>query len=147
MQWITREHPKIDRIACPWLVTRFIDPSPEFLYVPADEVLAVAQPSGATPFDAPGVELGHHSELCGFDAFLAKYALTQAAQHTMARIVCTADCGRPEDAPEAARLLAISRGLSLNCSNDHFMLGPGMVLHDALDAWCDGHAFAPHLPR
>lgn len=143
MQWITREHPKIDRIACPWLVTRFIDPSPEFLYVPASEVMAVAQHSRAIPFDVPDVELGHHGALCSFDAFLAKYALTHAALHKLAQIVRAADCGHPEHAPEAAGLLAISRGLSLNFSDDHAMLGHGMVLYDALYAWCGGEAFMP----
>ena len=101
MQWITREHPKIDRIACPWLVTRFIDPAPEFVYVPAAEVMAVAQRTGATPFDVPGVELGHHGQQCSFDAFLARYALTQPALHKLADIVRAADCGHLEQAPEA----------------------------------------------
>ncbi|MDD4887179.1 MAG: chromate resistance protein [Thiomonas sp.] len=146
MHWVTREHPKIDRIACPWLVARFIDSAPEFIYVPAAEVMAVAQRTGATPFDVPGVELGHHGALCSFDAFLAKYMLTQPALHKLALIVRAADCGHPEQAPEAAGLLAISRGLSLNFSDDHVMLAHGMVLYDALYAWCDGASFAPRAP-
>ena len=114
MKWITRERPKIDRIACPWLVARFIDPAPEFLYVPAEHVMAEAARTGATPYDVPGVELGHHGEQCSFDAFVAKYALRDPALDKLALIVRAADCGRPQDAPEAAGLLAISRGLSLN---------------------------------
>jgi hypothetical protein len=136
MKWITRERPKIDRIACPWLVARFIDETPEFLYVPAGEVLKIAAEIGATPYDVPGVELGHQGERCSFDAFIAKYALGDAALDKLARIVRAADCGQPQLAQEAAGLLAVSQGLSLNFSDDHEMLRHGMVLYDALYAWC-----------
>jgi hypothetical protein len=136
MQWITRERPKIDRIACPWLIARFIDEDPDFLYVPIEEVMEVAARTSATPYDVPGVELGHHGEQCSFDAFLARYRLDDAALHTLALIVRGADCGQPQLAPEAAGLLAISKGLSLNFRDDHEMLMHGMVLYDALYAWC-----------
>jgi hypothetical protein len=136
MKWVTRERPKIDRIACPWLIARFIDNAPEFLYVPAGEVIQVADETGAIPYDVPGVELGHHDGLCSFDAFIAKYAIRDAAVDRLALIVRAADCGQPELAKEAAGLLAISKGLSLNFVDDHEMLKHGMVVYDALYAWC-----------
>lgn len=145
MKWITRERPKIDRIACPWLIARFLDPAPEFLYVPADRVIAEARRVSATPYDVPGVELGHHGEQCSFDAFIAKYGLHDAALDKLAAIVRAADCGQPHDAPEAAGLLAISRGLSLNFADDHEMLAHGMVLYDALYAQCAGAPVAEVL--
>lgn len=136
MKWITRERPKIDRIACPWLIARFIDDSPEFLYVPANDVMRVAAEKDATPYDVPGVELGHNGERCSFDAFIAKYAIQDASLDRLALIVRAADCGQPELAKEAAGLLAISKGLSLNFTDDHEMLKHGMVIYDALYAWC-----------
>ena len=136
MQWITRERPKIDRIACPWLIARFIDESPEFLYVPAGDVLQAAAETGATPYDVSGVELGHHGDQCSFDAFIAKYQLTDPPLQKLATIVRAADTGRPDLAKEAAGLLAISKGLSLNFEDDHEMLNAGMVMYDALYAWC-----------
>ncbi len=136
MQWITRERPKIDRIACPWLVARFIDESPEFLYVPASDVLRIAAETGATPYDVPGVELGHHGTQCSFDAFINKYQIKDAPLAKLALIVRAADCGQPGLAKEAAGLLAISRGLSLNFTDDQQMLEHGMVIYDALYAWC-----------
>jgi hypothetical protein len=148
VKWITRERPKIDRIACPWLVARFIDPAPEFLYVAAERVMAEAKRTGATPYDVPGVELGHHGEQCSFDAFIAKYALNDTALAKLALIVRAADCSRPQDAPEAAGLLAVSRGLSLTFADDHEMLAHGLVLYDALYAHCGGSpATAPLQPR
>jgi hypothetical protein len=136
MKWITRERPKIDRIACPWLVARFIDEAPEFLYVPAGDVMRIASETGATPYDVPGVELGHHGELCSFDAFITKYGIRDKAHDRLALIVRGADCGQPELAKEAAGLLAISKGLSLNFEDDHEMFKHGMVIYDALYAWC-----------
>jgi hypothetical protein len=127
MKWITRERPKIDRIACPWLVARFVDDNPEFLYVPGGEVI---------PYDVPGVELGHHGDRCSFDAFIAKYRLRDTALDKLALIVRAADCSAPQLAKEAAGLLAISKGLSLNFEDDHEMLAHGMVIYDALYAWC-----------
>ena len=140
MKWITRERPKIDRIACPWLVARFIDPQAEFLYVPAADVMGVAAATDAIPYDVPGVEFGHHGDRCSFDAFLDHYRLDDPALAKLAGIVRAADCDRLADAPEAAGLLAISRGLSLNFSDDHEMLRQGMVVYDALYAWCGGKA-------
>lgn len=136
MKWVTRERPKIDRIPCPWLVTRFIDEAPEFLYVPAGEVLKVAVDTGAIPYDVPNVELGHHGDRCSFDAFIDKYELDDPALNKLALIVRAADCGQPQLAKEAAGLLAISKGLSLNFADDHEMLKAGMVMYDALYAWC-----------
>ncbi len=136
MKWVTRERPKIDRIACPWLIARFIDKTAEFLYVPGDRVMKVAAETGATPYDVPGVELGHVGELCSFDAFLKKYQLTNPALQKLAVIVRAADTGRPDLVPEAAGLLAVSRGLSQNFRDDHEMLRHGMVVYDALYAWC-----------
>ena len=138
MKWITRERPKIDRIACPWLVARFIDEAPEFLYVPGSEVMKIAAQSGAIPYDVPNVELGHHGDRCSFDAFIDHYELRDAALDKLALIVRAADCGAPQLAQEAAGLLAISTGLSYNFTDDHEMLRHGMVIYDALYAWCAG---------
>ena len=136
MQWITRERPKIDRIACPWLVARFVDENPEFLYVPGSEVLKIAAQTGAIPYDMPGVELGHHGDRCSFDAFIAKYQIKDTALSQLALIVRAADCGQPGLAKEAAGLLAISKGLSLNFADDYEMLRHGMTIYDALYAFC-----------
>lgn len=136
MKWITRERPKIDRIACPWLVARFIDEAPEFLYVPAGDVMRIAGETGAVPYDVPNVELGHHGDKCSFDAFIDKYRLDDPALKKLALIVRAADCDAPQLAKEAAGLLAISKGLSLNHTDDHEMLRHGMVIYDALYAWC-----------
>lgn len=136
MKWITRERPKIDRIACPWLVARFIDKSPEFLYVPATDVVRIAAEAGAIPYDIPGVELGHVGALCSFDAFLKKYQLEEPALHQLALIVRGADTSRLDLSPQSAGLYAISIGLSRNFENDHEMLKHGLVIYDALYAWC-----------
>ncbi|MEQ1591306.1 MAG: chromate resistance protein ChrB domain-containing protein [Thiobacillaceae bacterium] len=135
MKWVTRERPKIDRIACPWLIARFIDRDAGFLYVPADSVLAVAADTGAIPYDIPGVEYGHVGELCSFDAFLSKHNLTDPALHQLAVIVRGADTGRLDLAPQCPGLLAFSLGLSHNFPDDHQMLQHGMVMYDALYAW------------
>jgi len=136
VKWITRERPKIDRIACPWLITRFIDAHAEFLYVPEQEVLSTAHETGAIPYDVPGVEFTHVGDLCSFDAFLKKYQLHDPALQTLAVIVRGADTNQLHLAPQSAGLLAISLGLSRNFSNDFEMLTHGMVLYDALFAWC-----------
>jgi len=136
MKWITRERPKIDRIACPWLIARFIEATPEFLYVPGSDVMKIATATGAIPYDVPGVELGHHGDKCSFDAFIDKYKIDDTALNKLALIVRAADCSAPQLAKEAAGLLAISKGLSLNFENDHEMLKYGMVMYDALYAWC-----------
>jgi hypothetical protein len=136
MRWVTRERPKIDRIACPWLILRFIETEAEFLYVPAEQVLRIAQETGATPYDIPGVELTHVGEFCSFDAFLTKYSLTEPALQRLAVIVRGADTSRLDLAPQCAGLYAISLGLSAAFTDDHEMLHHGLVVYDALYAWC-----------
>ncbi len=136
MKWITRERPKIDRIACPWLIRRFIDNEPEFLYVPASDVLRLAQETGATPYDIPGVELSHVGPLCSFDAFLKKYELSAPGLQLLADIVRGADTSRLDLTPQSAGLYAISLGLSRTFTDDHEMLQHGLVIYDALYAWC-----------
>ena len=136
MKWITRERPKIDRIACPWLIARFIDRDPEFLYVPPHDVLRVAQEIGATPYDIPDVALSHDRELCSFDAFLLRYHLEDLALQQLAVIVRGADTARLDLAPEAAGLYAISIGLSHSFADDLEMLRYGLIVYDALYAWC-----------
>jgi hypothetical protein len=136
MRWVTREHPKIDRIACPWLILRFIDAKAEFLYVPAERVIAVCKETGAIPYDVPGVELTHVGELCSFDAFLAKFHLEEPALARVAIIVRGADTARLDLAPQSAGLYAISLGLSAVLPDDHEMLRHGLVMYDALYAWC-----------
>jgi hypothetical protein len=136
MQWITRERPKIDRIACPWLVARFVDPDAEFLYVPSADVQRIAAQTGAIPYDVPGAELGHVGERCSFDAFLSRYRLADPALARLATIVRGADTDRLDLAPQCAGLVAISSGLSQCHTDDHAMLAHGMVLYDALYAWC-----------
>lgn len=137
MKWITRERPKIDRIACPWLIRRFIDPDAQFLYVAAGEVLQVAAEQGATPYDIPGVEMSHVGEKCSFDAFLAKYRLDDPALQQLAAIVRGADTSRLDLTPQSAGLYAISLGLSQVHADDHEMLRHGLVLYEALYAWCE----------
>jgi hypothetical protein len=144
MKWVTRERPKIDRIACPWLVARFIDQQPEFLYLPRDRVLAVAEETGAIPYDVPGVELSHVGDLCSFDAFLAKYRLNDPALHLLAVIVRGADTSRLDLTPQSGGLFAISLGLSANFPDDHEMLRHGMIMYDALYSWCRDHRAETH---
>ena len=136
-RWVTRERPKIDRIACPWLVARFVDPEAEFLYVPAKEVLNAAKERDAVPYDIPDVHFSHDGELCSFDAFLKTYHLKgEPALDRLAVIVRGADTARLEFAPQAAGLAAISLGLSRVFKDDREMLKHGMVVYDALYAWC-----------
>ena len=134
-RWVTRERPKIDRIACPWLIRRFIDPDAEFLYVPVDRVTAVAEETGAIPYDVPGVAFSHEGELCSFDAFLKAYGIDDPALQELAVIVRGADTGRPDLSPQSPGLLAVSMGLSAIYADDHEMLGHGMLVYDALYAW------------
>jgi hypothetical protein len=136
MKWITRARPKIDRVACPWLIARFVDRDPEFLYVAADQVLDVAADTGAIPFDVPGVELTHVGKLCSFDAFINKHQLKDPALDRLARIVRGADTGRLELAPQSAGLFAISQGLSDLIADDHEMLRQSMIVYNALYSWC-----------
>ena len=136
-RWVTRERPKIDRIACPWLISRFIDREAEFLYVPKDRVREVAGEREAVPYDVAGVHFTHDGELCSFDAFVRHYRLGgDRALARLALIVRGADTGKPDLALQVPGLLAISQGLSRNFSDDHEMLKHGMVVYDALYAWC-----------
>lgn len=136
--WITRERPKIDRIACPWLIRRFIDPFAGFHYVPADMVLAEATKRNAIPYDIPGAQFSHRGpggERCSFDAMLEDFALTEPSLLDLATIVRGADTGHTELSPQSSGLLAVSLGLSVNFPEDHAMLEHGMTLYDALYAW------------
>jgi rhodanese-related sulfurtransferase len=135
-RWVTRERPKIDRIACPWLIRRFIDPDAEFIYVPADRVAAFAAESGATPYDVAGVEFSHEGERCSFDTFIRIYAIADPALDHLATIVRGADTSRHDLSPQCGGLFAISLGLSANFPDDHEMLEHGMVIYDALYTWC-----------
>ena len=150
MKWVTRERPKIDRIACPWLILRFIDREAEFLYVPAPEVGRVAEQTPATPYDVPGVELSHVGELCSFDAFLRKYGLNEPALQDLAAIVRGADTSQLGLTPQSAGLYAISLGLSRVFTDDHEMLRHCLVMYDALYAWCregrgEAHTWPPRM--
>ena len=157
MKWITRERPKIDRVACPWLIARFLDPQAEFLFAPAAEVTARAATSGAIPFDVEGVELSHVGPLCSFDAFLQKFRpedsrLDDPALAALAVIVRGADTARLELAPECAGLLAVSLGLSRLYADDHEQLRHGFGIYDALYAWLtqarsETHTWNPQRAR
>ncbi|HSH64474.1 MAG TPA: chromate resistance protein ChrB domain-containing protein [Bacteroidia bacterium] len=136
MKWITRERPKIDRVACPWLIKNFVDKEAEFIYVPTNQVMEKAMEFNAIPYDIPGVELTHEGEFCSFDAILKKYELKDEALHRLAAIVRAADTDTLEKSPQAAGLFAISAGLSYNFKDDHEMLKYGMVIYDALYSWC-----------
>jgi rhodanese-related sulfurtransferase len=135
-KWVTREHPKIDRIACPWLVSRFINPLAEFLYVSPDEVVKVAHQVGGTPYDIKNVEFGHAGDRCSFDAIIRVYDIHDPALDHLATIVRGADTSRPDLTPQCEGLLAISRGLSANFPDDHEMLRHGLIVYDALYSWC-----------
>ncbi len=135
MRWITRSRPKIDRIACPWLIRRFIDPAAEFFFVPPEEVAARAIELGAIPFDVEGVELSHDGPLCTFDALIRKYDLDDPALLEIATIVRGADTEHLDIAPQAAGLLAISLGLSRNFLDDHEQLAQGFIIYEALYSW------------
>jgi hypothetical protein len=150
-RWITRERPKIDRIACPWLILRFVDPQAEFLYVPPGEVLDRAAQTGARPYDIPGVAFSHHGEGCSFDALIAHYRLAAPGLPQLAAIVRGADTSRLELTPQSPGLLAISLGLSALLRDDHEMLRIGLTLYDALYEWCrslqaEAHAWPPVMP-
>src|SRR5438034_7501867 len=118
MKWITREKARVDRIACPWLIRRFIDKEPEFLFVPDADVMATAKREGATPYDVPGVELGHHGERCSFDAFLDKYQLADPALQALALIVRGADTDARQLTPESAGLYALATGFQAMTRDD-----------------------------
>jgi hypothetical protein len=138
VKWVTRERPKVDRIACPWLIKRFVDPEAEFLYVPNDRVIAVARETGATPYDVPDVELGHRGDECSFDAIVSKYDLAKndPAITRLALIVRGADAGQPDLTPESRGLIAIAQGFSLAYDDDQQQLAAELPVYDALFAWC-----------
>ncbi|WP_264551189.1 chromate resistance protein ChrB domain-containing protein [Flavobacterium sp. N2038] len=135
MKWITRERPKIDRIACPWLIQKFVDPKAEFIYVPFNEVLDKAKELDAIPFDIPNVEFTHYNEECTFDYIIKKYQINDPAVLIMAKIVRGADTDQHNLAKESAGLWAISAGLSYNITNDAELLEAGLKLYDALYSW------------
>lgn len=135
MKWITRERPKIDRLACPWLIRKFVDHDAEFFFVPPEKVLEEAQKLKATPFDVPGVELTHYTDKCTFDYIVEKYKIDDRAIQTMAVIVRGADTDRHDLAVQSSGLWAISAGLSYNIKDDHELLEKGMMLYDALYSW------------
>jgi hypothetical protein len=137
MKWVTRERPKTDRIACPWLIRRFIDPEAEFLYVPAGRVLEVAESEAAISFDAPGARYTHRAGLCSFEVLVEEYAIEDPAIRLLARIVHGADMAEDRDAtPESRGLLAIAEGFHLLELDDHRQLELSEPVYDALYAWC-----------
>lgn len=151
-RWVTRERPKVDRIACPWLIRRFIDAGAEFLYVPKDDVPRVAKQRAAIPYDVPDVEFSHVGGRCSFDAFVFRYRLADPALQELARIVRGADTNRPDLAPQSAGLVSLSLGLSALHRDDHELLERGMAMYDALYAWCrsdknEVHTWNPALIR
>jgi rhodanese-related sulfurtransferase len=135
-RWVTRERPKVDRIACPWLIRRFIDASAQIFYAPRVDVLAFADWHGATPFDIPDVDYTHEGERCSFDAFIKHHRLTDPALARLAGIVRAADTDSLPNAPQAAGLLAISLGLGAGIGDDRELLHHGLIVYDALYAWC-----------
>jgi hypothetical protein len=148
MKWVTRERPKIDRIACPWLIRRFIDADAEFLYVPTPQVFAIAEREGAVAYDSPGAPFSHVGDTCSFDAFIERFRLDDEGLAALAPIVRGADTDRHAMAPEAAGLHAISLGLASNFTDDHALLAQGMIMYDALHAWAtrarhERHAWRP----
>ena len=137
MQWLTRSHVHVDRVACPWLITRFIDNEAEFLFVPKSQIGEVVAETGAIPFDAPGVELGHHEGRCSFESIILKYGLTDPGLARLAKIVHAADVAEDIDTDPIARgLEAIASGYSLRFPEDDENLARQFEVYDALYAWC-----------
>jgi hypothetical protein len=136
MKWITREKARVDRIACPWLITRFIDKEPTFLFVPARDVLAVAKKEEAIPYDVPDVELGHHGDQCSFDAFVDKYKLTDPALRELALIVRGADTDARALTPESAGLYAVATGFQAIARDDFDNMAKQFPVYDALYDYC-----------
>lgn len=145
MKWITRERPKIDRIACPWLIKNFVDKEAVFLYVPFSEVLEKAKTLNAIPFDIPHVELTYSEGNCTFDSLINKYKIEDSAVDVMAEIVRGADTDQHDLAPQAAGLWAISAGLAFNITDDYELLDKGMVIYDALYSWAKNLQNQKHL--
>jgi hypothetical protein len=150
MKWITRERPKIDRIACPWLIKNFIDKEAEFIYVPKENVFEKSKELNAIPYDIPGAEYSHYGDECTFDYLVKKHQVDDPAIHQLAKIIRGADTDRFDLVPQAAGLWAISAGLSYNYKNDYEMLAVGMKLYDALYSWAkyvqqEKHTWSPVL--
>jgi hypothetical protein len=149
MKWVTRERARVDRIACPWLISRFIDREPTFLFVPVDQVAQVAEREGAIPYDVTGVELGHHGDECSFDAFLAKYRLDDPALRALALIVRGADTSARQLTPESAGLYAAASGFQATSKDDHENMARQFPMYDALYAYCQSlvpRSGAPDAP-
>jgi hypothetical protein len=144
MKWVTRARPKVDRVACPWLIKRFVDPQAEFLYVPTDQVMEVAKRENAIPFDVANVELGHDGPNCSFDAIIKKYSLTDRALQRLAVIVRGADTEAKDLTPESRGLEAIAEGFRLVYSDDHELLERELSVYDALYAYCQESDRAEH---
>lgn len=144
MKWVTRANVKVDRVACPWLIRTFIDPEAEFLFVPLERIAEVVHETGAIPYDAPGVELGHHGAECSFDALIRKYELKDEALHRLARIVRGADTHRPDLAPQSAGLEAVAEGFRRLAAaegyDDHETNRREWCVYDALYLYCGGEA-------
>ncbi|NOZ24729.1 MAG: chromate resistance protein [Nitrospirae bacterium] len=137
MKWVTRSHVHVDRVACPWLITRFIDDSEaEFIFVPRDRVMETARKEGAVPFDSPGADLDHRGDLCTFEVIMEEYGLTDKALLRMARIINAADTGRLDADPRAAGLEALATGFSLRFPDDRENIRRQFEVYDALYAWC-----------
>ena len=136
MKWVTRERARVDRIACPWLITRFIDPQPEFLFVPPTQVLDVAKREGAIPYDIPNVELGHRGPLCSFDAFIDRYELTDPALATLTKVVRGADTDDRGLTPESPGLYAAATGFQAISRDDFANMGRQFPMYDALYEYC-----------
>lgn len=142
MKWVTRARPKVDRVACPWLITRFVDPQAEFLYVAPEQVIDVAKREGAIPFDVANVELGHNGPECSFDAIIKKYKLSDPALRRLALIVRGADTDAKDLTPESRGLEAIAEGFRLFYKDDHELLEKEMSVYDALYAYCQSQESA-----
>ena len=138
MKWVTRKNANVDRVACPWLIKKFVDPDPEFLYVPTEEVMAVAESEDATPYDVKGVELGHVDGRCSFESIILKYGLKDPALDRLAQVVHGADVAADRDiCPEAAGLYAIAHGFGfVHGDDDHKKIELETPMYDALYAWC-----------
>jgi hypothetical protein len=137
MKWVTRERPKTDRIACPWLIRKFIDPDAEFLYVPADQVLEAAEREGAYSYDAPGAHYTHRDGLCSFEVLVEEYEISDPAVHALARIVHGADVADDRDATrQSPGLQAVAEGFHYIYADDHDQLEAELPVYDALYAWC-----------
>jgi len=136
MKWVTREHVHVDRVACPWLIRKFVDPEAEFIFVPVEKIEETVETEGATPFDAPRVDLGHKGDKCSFDAIIEKYHLKDEALHELAKIVRAADTDNRELAPESIGLEAIASGSMMIVKDDHEAIEKGRYIYDSLYAYC-----------